>query len=69
MTMEKAMDQVEGLIDKMTLEQFLNVACNVCMAKGDHLRSNWQDNKSAEVWERMASRLETQSEAARRYKV
>lgn len=47
------LDQIEALVDKGTVGGVLSLLAEVCSAKADHIRSNWQDEQTASVWEKM----------------
>ena len=44
--------QLEAAIDSESLQFVLSTLRDVCYAKGEHLRSNWQDAHTARAWER-----------------
>jgi hypothetical protein len=44
---------LELLVDEHCLADVLNALVSVCGEKADHLRGNWQDDGSAEAWDRM----------------
>lgn len=47
-------ETLEAMIDKHGLVHVLTGLACVCREKADHLRSNWQDEKSAKQWDRNA---------------
>ncbi|REJ65784.1 MAG: hypothetical protein DWQ31_17140 [Planctomycetota bacterium] len=51
-------DTLEQLIDSASLQEVLSALAEICHEKADHLRSNWQDESSAKVWERDAQAIE-----------
>lgn len=55
-------NELEKLIDAT-----INALRAVCDAKSVHLQHNWQDSAASDLWSRMANRLATQWNAARRY--
>lgn len=63
-THETLIDEVERLIDTHGLAAFLETTATVCNLKADHIRENWQDDATAQPWDRMGSRLATQVRAA-----
>lgn len=44
-------DQLEAWIDRASVQDVLNCLSAVCLAKSDHIESNWQDKASAKQWE------------------
>jgi len=48
---------LEGLVDAHDLDGVIEALADVCFAKADHLRSNWQDDATARTWERAAKTL------------
>jgi hypothetical protein len=59
-------EKLETMIDVYTLASLLDMLAEVSSEKADHLRSNWQDERTAVVWDRMAARLLNASEVARK---
>lgn len=55
--------QLERLVDRHDLAGVLAALVEVCGEKAEHLRVNWQDAASAQMWERMAKRLDKQVSA------
>ena len=49
--------QLERLIDATTLRAVLDDLHGICYEKAEHLRANWQDERAAKAWERIAKRL------------
>lgn len=62
-------DAIEQLIDIHTLEVVLGDLIDVCGAKAEHLRVNWQDDRSAAAWDAMADRLSTAAARACRLRI
>ena len=52
---QEQQDVLEGLVDSHTLSGVLSALEIICGEKAEHLRSNWQDEKSAKVWDKAAS--------------
>lgn len=50
-------DTLEQYIDKYGLSETLSHISDVCYSKAEHLRSNWQDENSASVWEKDAKKI------------
>ena len=48
---------LEQLIDTTTLHAVLAALEDICGEKADHLRTNWQDQATARLWERTARRI------------
>lgn len=48
---------LEALVDSHGLAEVLNGLAQVCSEKADRLRSNWQDNAGARLWEKAATRI------------
>jgi hypothetical protein len=47
-------ETLEQYIDMHGLDFVLAGLASVCREKAEHLRSNWQDERSAKQWERKA---------------
>ena len=45
---------LEALVDRHSVHAVLLDLAAVCFDKGDHLRSNWQDELTAKTWDRAA---------------
>ena len=50
--MTPIVDTLEPLIDKHGMVHVLAGLALICFEKAEHLRSNWQDDNSAKVWDR-----------------
>jgi hypothetical protein len=50
---------LESAIDASSLADVLEALANICREKSQHLQENWQDQRSASLWNRAASRVET----------
>jgi hypothetical protein len=48
-TEQEAFD-LEALIDRHGIEEVLHQICDICEAKADHIRENWQDTVLAQRW-------------------
>jgi hypothetical protein len=55
---QEILDAIEQLIDQSDLKQCLEDIVQICHAKAEHLRSNWQDEVGARSWERDAKKLD-----------
>ena len=51
-------DALEQMVDAYTLHSMLEALSDVCMAKSEHLISNWQDSVTGHVWSRAAGILD-----------
>ena len=51
------LDQLEALVDASTVSGVLDLLAEVCSAKADHVRTNWQDEYGADIWDKMAVEL------------
>lgn len=60
-------DQLEAVIDKHSLEAVLNALTDICGAKAEHIRSNYQDSVTARPWEAMGGRLNREAEESNHY--
>lgn len=52
MTEREALSKVEEIVDALGLSVVLATMGTVCAEKAEHLRANWQDNRTANVWAR-----------------
>jgi hypothetical protein len=50
--------QLEAMVDRVGLRNVLYALERICYAKADHLRANWQDDRTAKSWSREARRLQ-----------
>jgi len=46
------LDTLESMTDKNDVHYVLETLAEVCSAKADHLRTNWQDEHTARHWEK-----------------
>lgn len=44
-------DTLEAMIDRTSLTAVLEGMFDVCGDKAEHVRANWQDEHTAEVWD------------------
>jgi hypothetical protein len=51
--------QLESLLDTMGVKTLVELLSDICFEKAEHLRSNWQDNGSAKVWDKNAKVLQS----------
>ncbi len=52
------MEVVEGLVDKLTLSTILEMLERICHKKAENLRTHWQDETTAKLWEKAARQIE-----------
>lgn len=51
------LNKVEKLVDDLSVIGVLDCLEEVCNLKAQHLRENWQDEKSAKHWEKRAKQI------------
>ena len=51
-------DTLEALIDATSLRAVVAAIAEIARNKAEHIRTNWQDNITAQAWDMSASRLE-----------
>jgi len=49
---------LEDLMDTALVNGVLELMRDICNEKAYHLRSNWQDDRTAQAWERAARALD-----------
>ena len=59
---EHDMTTLEQLIDTNSLQHVLDAIVSICHGKSEHLAVNWQDPRSAHVWDRAAIAIAKASE-------
>ena len=52
------MEIVEGLVDELTLSAILEMLERTCHKKAENMRTHWQDEPSAKLWEKAARQIE-----------
>ena len=57
-------DQLEDMVDSLTLRGVLRMLTEICDEKAEHLRMNWQDNTTAKNWEAGSKMLDAASTKA-----
>ena len=62
---QTVMEKLETMIDVYTLASLLDMLAEISSVKADHIRENWQDERTAERWDKMAARLLNASQVAR----
>lgn len=50
-------DLLEAIVDRADLRAVIDGLCGICVAKVQHIETNWQDNELAKRWARDASKL------------
>ena len=55
---------IEEMIDRSGLQHVLELIAMICNGKADHLRENWQDARTARVWERAGQTVEKAAQSA-----
>ena len=43
--------ELEMLVDRQGLRIVLEMLAHICIEKADHVRSNWQDEHLARIWQ------------------
>ncbi len=51
-------DRLEQMIDGSSPQAIVDALAEICGDKADHVRSNWQDEPLAKVWEKVGSVLD-----------
>jgi len=51
---EENKEKVEAIIDIVGMFSFMCMVGDICDEKADHIRSNWQDENLAKVWDKEA---------------
>lgn len=52
------MEILESLINKLTLSAILEMLERICHKKAENLRTHWQDETSAKLWDKAARQIE-----------
>jgi hypothetical protein len=52
------MEILEALSDKLTLSAILEMLERICHKKAENLRTHWQDEDLAKLWEKAARQIE-----------
>jgi hypothetical protein len=50
-------ETLERMVDRCSMARVLEGLAEVCELKAEHLRANWQDERSAKSWEREADAI------------
>lgn len=51
LTVQEFKQAAEEYIDSSTVANALDALGEICLAKAEHIRVNWQDEQTAKVWE------------------
>lgn len=51
-------DRIEQLLDTHGIRPFLEMLSVVCSEKAEHVAANWQDPRTAKLWQRWAERFD-----------
>lgn len=54
---ESEVSHLEDLIDRHGLDMVLQALEDICYEKAEHLKSNWQDQPAASLWEKDAKTI------------
>lgn len=57
-------DDLEAIVDRTSLSAVLESLAYVCSEKAEHLLTNWQDETSADAWERCITPLDDLASSA-----
>ena len=55
--MTKTHEQLEQLVDRVGVATLIDWLAEICWEKADHVRSAWQDERGAKLWERNGDKL------------
>jgi len=50
-------EELEAFVDEHGMYAVLQTLSDICHGKADHLRSNWQDEDGAKVWDKDATTI------------
>jgi hypothetical protein len=56
-THNQIVDAIESIVDRNSVRYVLEALAEVCSAKADHIRENWQDESLAKAWDAEAARV------------
>lgn len=59
LSQKELIDALEPLVDGASTGDVLLALARVCNEKAEHLRCNWQDERTARRWDALARRLDT----------
>lgn len=55
---KQEIDALERLIDTTDMSAVLRAIAQICHEKAEHVRTNWQDDATANQWSRLGSKIE-----------
>ena len=55
---KQEIDALERLIDTTDMGAVLRAIAQICHEKAEHVRTNWQDDDTANHWSRLGSKIE-----------
>jgi hypothetical protein len=50
-------NQLETILDSSSLSKTLELLAEVCQDKAEHIRTNWQDEGLAKLWNRAGNKI------------
>jgi hypothetical protein len=50
-------ETLENAIDKFCLSEVIGHLVDICDEKSEHIRSNWQDDKTCKEWDKASAKL------------
>ena len=56
--MKEFTHSLEELVDKLTLGAILEILERICHKKAENLRTHWNDEENAKLWEKAAKQIE-----------
>lgn len=56
--MNTPMDDLEAFVDKWGLKGTVSALAEIALAKAEHIRTNWQDEGLAELWDHDGKKLD-----------
>ena len=51
-------DELENLLDKMSVEGVINALAEICYEKEGHVMESWQDRTLASRWSKLGAKFE-----------
>ena len=55
-------EQLEKILDGCALDTMIYMLSEICYFKAEHLKCNWQDKRSAKLWNRAGRYLDSVSQ-------
>ncbi|MFM7408439.1 MAG: hypothetical protein ACKO3K_17735 [Cuspidothrix sp.] len=56
--MKEYMNALEKLVEELTLAAILEMLERICHKKAEHLRTHWQDEETAKLWDKAPRQIE-----------